>query len=233
MVNVDEAVIARLKMHGQNFEILVDCNNAIAIKENKDMDMKDVLAAIKIFTDAKKGLEASEGDMEQVFKTSDVEEVAKQIIKKGDMQLTSEYRDNLRENKRKQIINMIHRNGVDPKTHTPHPINRIENALEEAKFHVDEFASVEEQLKGVLAKLKPILPIKFEVKEISVKIGPQYAGKAYSIVKNYGTILREEWQNNGYWVGVVEMPGGMETEFYEKINSVCHGEAEAKVLKAR
>ena len=232
MVNVDEAVIARLKTHGRNFEILVDCNNAIAIKENKDMDMKDVLAAIKIFTDAKKGLEASEGDMEQVFKTSDVEEVAKQIIKKGDMQLTSEYRDNLRENKRKQIINMIHRNGVDPKTHTPHPINRIENALEEAKFHVDEFASVEEQLKGVLAKLKPILPIKFEVKEISVKIGPQYAGKAYSIVKNYGTILREEWQNNGYWGGVVEMPGGMETEFYEKINSVCHGEAEAKVLKA-
>lgn len=233
MVNVDEAVIARLKMYGQNFEILVDCNNAIAIKENKDMDMKDVLAAIKIFTDAKKGLEASEGDMEQVFKTSNVEEVAKQIIKKGDMQLTSKYRDNLRENKRKQIINMIHRNGVDPKTHTPHPINRIENALEEAKFHVDEFASVEEQLKGVLAKLKPILPIKFEVKEISVKIGPQYAGKAYSIVKNYGTILREEWQNNGYWVGVVEMPGGMETEFCEKINSVCHGEAEAKVLKAR
>ena len=233
MVNVDEAVIARLKTHGQNFEILVDCNNAIAIKENKDIDMKDVLAAIKIFTDAKKGLEASEGDMEQVFKTSNVEEVAKQIIKKGDMQLTSEYRDNLRENKRKQIINMIHRNGVDPKTHTPHPINRIENALEEAKFHVDEFASVEEQLKGVLAKLKPILPIKFEVKEISVKIGPQYAGKAYSIVKNYGTILREEWQNNGYWVGVVEMPGGMETEFYEKINSVCHGEVEAKVLKAR
>ena len=60
MVNVDEAVIARLKTHGQNFEILVDCNNAIAIKENKDMDMKDVLAAIKIFTDAKKGLEAAE-----------------------------------------------------------------------------------------------------------------------------------------------------------------------------
>ena len=83
MVNVDEAVIARLKTHGQNFEILVDCNNAIAIKENKDIDMKDVLAAIKIFTDAKKGLEASEGDMEQVFKTSDVEEVAKQIIKKA------------------------------------------------------------------------------------------------------------------------------------------------------
>jgi|TARA_Y100000310_G_scaffold293148_1_gene322531 ribosome maturation protein SDO1 len=233
MVSVDEAVIARLKTHGQNFEILVDCNNAIAIKENKSVDMKEVLAAMKIFTDAKKGLEAPESAMKQIFKTADVGEIAKQIIKKGDMQLTSEYRTNLRENKKKQIINMIHRNGVDPTNHAPHPVNRIENALEEAKFHIDEFASVELQLKDAVKKIQPILPIKFEVKEISVKIGPTYAGKAYSVVKNYSTILREEWQNNGYWVAVVEMPGGMESEFYEKINSVCHGEAEAKVLKTR
>ena len=233
MVTVDNAVIAKLKTHGQNFEILVDCNNAIAIRQNKNVDMKDVLAAMKIFTDAKKGLEASESAMMQIFKTTDPEEVAKQIIKKGDMQLTSEYRSNLRENKRKQIINIIHRNGVDPKTHAPHPVTRIENALEEAKFHFDEFASVGEQLQEALKKLRPIIPIKFEVKEIAVKISPEYAGKAYSIIKNYGSILREEWQNNGYWVGVVEMPGGMESEFYEKINSICHGEVEAKVLKTK
>lgn len=233
MVTVDDAVIAKLKTHGQSFEILVDCNNAIAVRQNKDVDMKDVLAAMKIFTDAKKGLEASESAMKQIFKTSDPEEVAKQIIKKGDLQLTAEYRNTLRENKRKKVIDIIHRNGVDPKTHAPHPITRIENALEEAKFHFDEFASVEEQLREALKKLKPIIPIKFEIKEIAVKIGPEYAGKAYSIIKNYGKILKEEWQNNGYWVGVVEMPGGMESEFYEKINEICHGEVEAKVLKTK
>jgi ribosome maturation protein SDO1 len=233
MVTVDDAVIAKLKTHGQDFEVLVDCNNAIALRENKNVDMKDVLAAMKIFSDAKKGLEASENAMKQIFQTSDIEEVAKNIIKKGDIQLTSEYKNSLRENKRKQIINMIHRNAVDPTTHTPHPVNRIENALEEAKFHVDEFTSVAEQLEEALKKLRPIIPIKFEVKEIAVKIGPEYAGKAYSIVKQFGKILREEWQNSGYWVGVIEMPGGMESEFYEKINNVCHGEVEAKVLKTK
>ena len=233
MVTVDEAVIAKLKTQGQSFEILVDCNNAIAVRQNKDVDMRDVLAAMKIFSDAKKGLEASEGAMKQIFKTSDPEEVAKQIIKKGEIQVTAEYRNTLRETKRKQVINIIHRNGVDPKTHAPHPITRIENALEEVKFHFDEFASVEEQLQEALKKLKPIIPIKFEIKEIAVKIGPEYAGKAYSIVKKYGKILKEDWQNNGYWVGVVEMPGGLESEFYEKINEVCHGEVEAKVLKTK
>jgi len=233
MVTVDEAVIARLKTHGQNFEILVDCNNAIALRENKQVDIKDVLAASKVFTDAKKGLEASENAMKQIFQTADPEEVAKQIIKKGDIQLTQEYRNTLRENKRKQIIYMIHRNGVDPTTHAPHPVNRIENALEEVKFHVDEFTSVEEQLQEALKKLKPIIPIKFEIKEIEVKIGPEYAARSYSTVKKYGTILREEWQNNGYWIGIVEMPGGLEGEFYEKLNGICHGEVEAKVLKTK
>tara|TARA_Y100000031_G_scaffold66859_1_gene74697 strand:- start:224 stop:925 length:702 start_codon:yes stop_codon:yes gene_type:complete len=233
MVTVEEAVIAKLKTHGQNFEVLVDCNNAIAVRENKQVNMKDVLAASKVFTDAKKGLEASESTMNQIFQTADAEEVAKQIILKGDIQLTAEYRNSLREKKRAQIINLIHRNGVDPTTHAPHPVTRIENALEEVKFHVDEFASVEEQLQEVIKKLKPIIPIRFEVKEIAVKIGPDYAGKAYSTVKKYGTILREEWQNNGYWVAVVEMPGGMETEFYEKVNGICHGEVEAKVLKTK
>ena len=233
MVTVDNAVIARLKTHGQNFEVLVDCSNAIAVKGNKQVDMKDVLAAMKIFSDAKKGLEASETAMKQIFQTADPEEVAKQIIKKGEIQLTQEYRNNLRENKRKQIINIIHRNGVDPTTHTPHPVNRIENALEEAKFHVDEFTSVPEQVQEALKKLKLIIPIRFEVKELQVKIGPQYAAKAYATVKKYGTILKEEWQNNGYDVAVLEMPGGMESEFYEKINEICHGEVEAKVLKTK
>ena len=59
MVAVDSAIIARLKTHGQNFEILVDCNNAIALKGGKQVDMRDVLAAMKIFSDSKKGLEAS------------------------------------------------------------------------------------------------------------------------------------------------------------------------------
>ena len=233
MVNVDEAIIARLKMHGQDFEILVDCSSALALREGKDVDMHDILAAMQIFSDAKKGLTASENAMKQIFGTSDVNEVARQIIQKGEIQLTQEYRERLREEKRKQIIAIIHRNGVDPKTHLPHPPQRIENAFIEAKFHVDEFKPVQEQVQEALKKLRPILPIKFEIKELAIKIPPDFAPKCYSTVKSFATILREEWQSNGYWVGVVEIPGGMENDFYDKLNKICHGNVESKVLKVK
>lgn len=233
MVTVDQAIIARLKTHGQNFEILVDCANALALREGREVDMHDILASMKIFSDAKKGMEASETAMKQIFGTNDVEEVTKAIIQKGEIQLTQEYREKLREDKRKQIITMIHRNGVDPKTHLPHPPQRIENAFIEAKFHVDEFKPVQEQIQEALKKMRPILPIKFEVKEIAIKIPPEHAPKCYSTVKAFGIILREEWQTNGYWIGVVELPGGMENDLYDKLNKICHGNVESKVLKIK
>ncbi len=233
MVTVDKAVIAKLKTHGANFEVLVDCNNAIAVKGGKEIDMNDVLATSTIFSDSKKGEQVPENQLKQVFGTTDLNEVAKEIIKKGEIQLTAEYRNQLKETKRKQIIDMIHRNGVDPKTHLPHPITRIELALEEAKFHVDEYKSVQKQVQEILKKLRVILPIKFEMKELAVKIPGDHAAKSYTLLHNFGKILKEEWQKDGSYVAVLEIPGGLEQDFYDKLNSVTHGDNEVKLIKTK
>mgnify|MGYP001558979704 CR=1 FL=1 len=233
MVTVDQAIIARFKTHGHNFEILVDCSRAIMVREGKEQDMHDVMAAMKIFSDARKGLEASSTALKQIFETDDVHEIARQIVKKGEIQLTQEYRENLRLEKRKNIISILHRNGVDPKTHLPHPPQRIENAFLEAKFHVDEYKPIQEQVQDALKKLRPILPIKFEIKEIELKISPEYAPRCYSVVRSFGTILRDEWTSNGFWVAQLEIPGGMENDLYDKLNKICHGNVESKIIKIK
>jgi len=233
MVSVDQAIIAKLKTQGHNFEILVDCNGALALKSGKDIDVRSILAAQKIFSDAKKGFEAPENAMKAIFGTQDPLEIAKIIIKKGEIPLTTEYKEKLREEKRKQIINIIHVNAVDPQTHLPHPPQRIENALLEANVHVDEFQDVHKQVQEIIKKIRPILPIKFEVKEIAVKIPAEQAAKSYAAVKQFGRILREDWQTDGSWVAVIEMPGGLENDFYDKINKLTHGSVEAKVLKVK
>ncbi len=225
--------LARLKKSGKTYEIDVNSELALAFKGGANVDIRDVLKVEKVFYDAKKGLEASQQEMQSLFGTSDPLEVAKIIIKEGDIQLTAEYRQKLRENKKKKIINIIHRNAVDPKTHLPHPPQRIENAMEEAKVHIDEYKPVQKQVEEILKKIRPILPIKFEIKEIAVKIPPDYAGKSYSTVKSFGKIIREDWQTDGSWVCVIEMPGGLEQDFYDAVNKICHGDIESKVLKTR
>ena len=233
MVNVDESKIAKLRTHGQKFEILIDPNKALAFKQGVQIDMGDILAVPTVFSDAKKGEEASANAMRSIFKTDDPIEVAKEIIQKGEIPITTEYKNKLRETKKKQVINLIHRNAVDPKTHLPHPPARIEAAMEEAKVHIDEFTDVNKQMQEALKKIRPIIPIKFEVKEIVVKIPALYASKSYPIVKSFGKLLKDEWQRDGSWIAVVELPGGLEEDFYGKLNALCHGEVETKVLKTR
>lgn len=233
MTTVDEANIIKLKTHGQNFEILADSTKALAVKSGADVDMRDVLAAQKIFTDARKGMTASPNSLKTIFGTDDPLEAAKIIIQKGEIPLTAEYKQSLRERKKKQIIELIHRNAVDPKTHTPHPPQRIELALEQAKFHIDEIKDVNKQVEEALKALRPILPIKFEIKEIAAKIPPQYAAKSYPILNSFGKKIREDWQTDGSLVVVLEMPGGLEEDFHNKLNALCHGDVETKILNVR
>lgn len=233
MTTVDEANIIKLKTHGQNFEILADSTKALAVKSGANIDMRDVLAAQKIFTDARKGMIASPNSLKTSFGTDDTLEAAKIIIQKGEIPLTAEYKQSLREKKKKQIIDIIHRNAVDPKTHTPHPPQRIESALEQAKFHIDEVKDINKQVEEALKVLRAILPIKFEIKEIAAKIPPQYAAKSYPILNSFGKKIREDWQTDGSLVVVLEMPGGLEEDFHNKLNTLCHGDVETKILNVR
>ena len=189
------------------------------------------MATDDIFSDVKKGEHAS--DLTKFFNTEDKKEIAKRIIKEGEVQLTAEYKKKLRDDKRKQIVNNIHRNAINPDTNLPHPPQRIENAMEEAKVRIDEYVDVNRQIEDVLKKIRPILPIKFEVKEIAAKIPAEYAAKSYPIANSFGKKLKEEWMSDGSLVVVLEIPGGLEEELHNKLSALCHGDVETKILKIK
>ena len=132
MVSLDDAVIARLKTHGANFEVFVDPDLALAYKERGDLNLDEILAANNIFKDAKAGEKASEELMDKIFGTSDVHGVADKILKKGELHLTTDQRRKILDDRRKQIVNIIARNAINPQTNAPHPPARIEKAMSEA-----------------------------------------------------------------------------------------------------
>jgi ribosome maturation protein SDO1 len=224
MVSVDEAVIARLKSHGEKFEILVDPRIV-----SEDLPLEDTLAAEFIFSDAGTGDRASQESLQKVFDTTDVLAVARKIIEKGEIQLTTEQRKKIQEDKEKKVVQLIARNAVDPHTRSPHPPQRIENAMREARVHIDIFKDAEEQVADIIKKLRPFLPLRVETKRIAVKLPAVHAGRYYQL-KEFGKIRKEEWQKDGSYIAVLEIPGGVEEEFYERLNALTKGEAETKLL---
>ncbi|HLA46244.1 MAG TPA: ribosome assembly factor SBDS [Thermoplasmata archaeon] len=227
-----EYVIARIEKAGERFEVLVKPDAVQKIRDGKEVKVLENLAIDQIFRDAHKGSKASEEKMQEFFGTTEPLEVAREIIKRGEIQLTTEQRREMQEAKRRQIIQYIAANAINPQTGTPHPPQRIEIAMDEAKVHIDPFKAVQEQVKEILGALRPLIPIRFEKTRIAVRLTAEDSAKCYGDIKAFGTILREEWQANGSWVGVVEMPAGMQTEFLERLNARTKGNVEAKILKA-
>jgi ribosome maturation protein SDO1 len=230
MVNVDDAVIARLESYGERFEILVDAELAADYKSGQDIAIEDVLAVEEVFKDAHKADKASEEAMEKVFETTDALEVADKIIKKGQIQITANQKRKMQEEKTKQVIAQIAREAINPQTKLPHPPQRIQKAMDEAKVHIDPMKSVEEQIQPTVKAILTKIPIRIEKVKIAAKIPGTYAGKAYSTITQYGKLEKEEWMNDGSWIGVIEIPGGLQDEFYTALSGLTHGEVETKLL---
>ena len=159
MVSLENAVIARLHKGADRFEVLVDPHETEHIMEGKTENILSVLAIDAVFSDSKKGTHAPIESLQKHFNTTDISIIAKEIILKGEIQLTTEQRREMQETKKKRIVDLIVKNAMDPTTKMPHPRTRIELALEEAKVHIDPFKSVNQQMKTILEHLRPLLPI--------------------------------------------------------------------------
>ena len=225
----EKITIARIKKFGKNFEISVDPEKALQYKKGLIKDINDVLLADKIFTDAKKGLVSSQQDLQQAFKTVDTKSIAEIILAQGEIQLTAEYRTKERELKLKKLVYLIHKQAVDPASGFSHPESRISAALEEAKVHLDDHKTPEEQLNEVIAKIRAILPLKIEQKKLRILVPAEYTGKLYPFVKNSSRIIKESWNNDGSWAVQVEIPAGLYHDILEKLNSMTHGKVTVEV----
>jgi len=230
MISLENAVVARLESYGEKFEVLVDPHLAARVRQGETLNMEDVVAALDIFGNSSRGTRASEEALMKVFHTTDFATVAKKIIEKGEIHLTAEQRKQMTEEKRRQVITFIARNAVNPQTGHPHPPQRIEMAMEEARVNIDPFKHVDEQVKETMKALRPLLPIRFEELRLAIRIPPDFAARAYGDIASASTMEKDEWQKDGSWVCVVRIPAGIQGEFYDLINKISKGEGQVKVL---
>jgi ribosome maturation protein SDO1 len=226
----EKYTVARITKDNEHFEVLVKPQKALDYRMGKIAAITEVLVTETIFSDANKGTKVAEENLRKAFGTTDTLKIAEIILRKGTLQLTTEQRRKMIEDKRKQIIDFISRQAVDPKTNLPHPPLRIENALEQIHYSIDPFKPVEEQAKEIIKQLRIILPLKMEQVSVGVHIPAEYSAKAYGTIKGFGTIKREEWRADGSWYGVIEMPVGLYAPFLEKLGEITKGSGEAKII---
>jgi ribosome maturation protein SDO1 len=223
MVTVEKAIVAKLARKGKHFEVLVDPEIAYDLRSGKPVSLGKMLATNQIFSDAKKGDRVGINEIESVFGTSDINKAAEIIVKEGEIQLTTDFRRKKTEEKRKQIATLISRAAIDPRTRTPHPSERVLNAMEQAHINIDPFISAEQQVSEVVKAIKQILPMSIEEIEISIEIPAKYSARIQGVVREYGS-FREQWAGANL-ILTGKIPAGMKDKFYSHITGVTENTA--------
>jgi ribosome maturation protein SDO1 len=221
-------VIARIKVKGKNFEILVDVDKAIQLKKGMSINMQNVIAIDRIFSDSKKGIQVPEKELEDAFGTSDVYVIADKIVRQGEVQMPLDYKRKEQEDKVKQVIDFLSKYAVNPANNLPHPASRIEQALKQAGVNIEN-RNIEEQIGKIVENLNKVMPIKIQTKKILIKIPAEHTGKVYGLLNNYKE--KEDWMSDGSLQCIVNIPVGLQGEFYDKLNGITHGSALTREVK--
>jgi ribosome maturation protein SDO1 len=257
-INLGGFIIGRIEKEGRTFEMLLDPEKAwdakkfirdeigrrlkdgkeksrISVDEllnNPNISIELIFESFTVFEDLRRGKKATDGDMEAIFNTTDGRVIASHILLEGEVQLTKTQREEERKKKLKQIIAIISKNAINPQNKKPHPYQRIEKAIEEAKIKIDLMKNAEEQVEDVVKQIRAIIPIRMEQVEMAIKIPSTFTAKGYNIVAQLAQIKNEEWQSDGSWVSVVDLPAGLQMELLDKLNKLTHGRVQTKILKS-
>lgn len=220
--------LAKLKTHGHDFEVVIEPDNAIKLRHG-EADIRDALKAPHVFKDAMKGELASEQLMQEIFKTNDELVVAEKIIKDGELHLTDEYKENVRNNKKRIIVAILLRDAADANTGNSLTEGKITGALSKAKINIDLYKKPEDQLPEIIAKLRTVLPITLEKKILNIRIPAANAAKLYGTVTSRARIVDESWLSDGSWSCRAELPAGKVSELMDELKSKTHGDVEINV----
>lgn len=219
-------VVARIKSKGKEFEISVDVDEALKVRAGTG-SVASALNSNGIYLDMKKGIVASGSVLTECFGTTDVNAIAMKIMKEGEIQKPQEMRSAERDAKVKQVIDMVLRNAVDQHGR-PYTEDRIKRAIDEVHFNFDN-RPADRQMPELLEKLKTVIPIKVDTKKIKLIIPARFSGQVYGLIKDYKE--SEDWMSNGDLKVIVNVPAGMQLDFYDKLNGITHGAVMSEEVK--
>jgi ribosome maturation protein SDO1 len=223
-----KVTVVKLVIEGNKFEILVKPDLALDYRLGKRNDLTNVLISDEVYSDANKGSRAASDKLSKYFKTNDLGEVAQQILLNGELNLTTEQRRKMVEEKKKQIIDFISKSFVDPKTHLPHPPLRIQSAMEDVRISIDPFKKADEQAKIIIDSIRKVLPLKSEILKLTVTIPANHSAQGYSALKSIGNFKSDEWLADGSVRVTLEVNAGMKGRIIEKIGSATRGTAQIR-----
>lgn len=225
-------MLVRYKHGKSTFELATHPGTVTKYRNEKDTSLTDVLVTDVVFTNYSKGERASDAELRAAFGEGETKEkILEKIIQKGEVQLSAAERKEKLEARRREIIEYIHRNYVDPKTLHPLPVMRIEQALEAIRPRIDTDQAVDRQVAQMSVKLMACMPMKKHQMGGTIKVSHAFLGSANGIIRSYCTVSREHYTSEGAVLEVLVAPGDYDA-LLKALNSATKGTFQFEIAGA-
>ncbi|AFZ80244.1 hypothetical protein BEWA_030970 [Theileria equi strain WA] len=157
-VRLTNVATVRLKVKDQRFEIACYRNKVVNWRSGIETDIQEVLQCPYIFTSISKGKLAKNDQLIKAFNTTDIKIICKQILDKGEFQVSKEERNQLLESTFKDVVSILHEVAINPNTGHPLTHTILENALKSSGFSVSLNEPTKKQALKALTILQKRYP---------------------------------------------------------------------------
>lgn len=178
-IKLTNVSLVKLKKNKKRFEIACYQNKVQDYRKGVEKDLDEVLQIHQVFMNVSKGLAASKEDLLKCFGMTDLDPIIKEIITKGEIQLSERERQLMLNKINNELLTIISAKCVNPKSKKRYPPTMIHKALLELKFSpvLNKPAKLQalEAIKLLVSKqVIPIVRAKMKVK-VSISMSCQDA----------------------------------------------------------
>ncbi|KAF8633912.1 hypothetical protein AX15_001098 [Amanita polypyramis BW_CC] len=231
-IKLTNVSIVRLKKGGKRFEIACYKNKVHEWRTGVETSLDDVLQISNVFINVSKGEVAKSGDFQKAFGTTDVDNIVKEILKKGEVQVGEKEREHDLSSMRKEIAAVVAEKCVDPATQTPYPIGIIEKAMAEAGFSVKPNKTAKSQVSECIKLLQSNskLPIQKARMRVRVFVPTEDIDQLREKLLQGAEKVENEEKGQSDWEAVMLIDPGHFRVLNELLRKECKGRGRLETL---
>lgn len=195
--------------------------------------MDEVLQTNQVFTNVSKGAVAKKEDLMKAFGKDDHTEICKEILAKGELQVSDKERHTQLESLFKDIATNVADKCVNPETKRPYPVTMIEKAMKDAHFSVKPNRNAKQQALDVIKLLKETMPLERARMRLKIVFSGKEARKLKEkVVKLSGGVEQEDWEGANVTLICVIDPG-LYRQMDEIVRSETKGQGTLELLNLK
>ncbi|CAD7082466.1 unnamed protein product [Hermetia illucens] len=225
-IRLTNVAVVRLKKAGKRFEIACYKNKVISWRNGIEKDIDEVLQTHTVFTNVSKGQAAKKEELVKAFGKADDTEICKEILAKGELQISEKERANMIDSTFNSVATNIASLCINPETRRPYPVSIIEKSLKDVHFSVKMNKNAKQQTLEAIKLLKESMPIERARMKLSITFqGKESPKLKENLLKLAASTVSEDWDGPTLRLVILIDPG-----HFRQIDEMVRNETKGKGL---